>query len=275
MNKEQKKIINQHNKWKINRELKELKKLEQEIMKNMEELNKEIEEELRELNNKANEWSYIELNKYKRLEKAHRNIKEKIKDRKSKELEIILAFLVTNGLRTRDEIGELVGANKEKVRKIGKRRINEVIKHPWSGLSIYERHEKSTRNLQLKIKEVINSSIVTDRGNVRTAVKSVKNEITKAGNPAFRLADTENTHLNYEVTKEVIEMVEVERIRYMYNAVLDSRTCSDCSRNDGKIYEIGKEPQLPTHINCRCFYTPIADTVWIMQTNALPTNKPM
>lgn len=271
MKQEQKKIIDKHNQWKIKRELKELKKLEQEIMKNMEELNKEIEEDLHELNNKANEWSYIELNKYKRLEKTHRNIKEKIKDRKSKELEIILAFLIANGLRTRDEIGELVGINKEKIRKIGKRKINEIIKYPWSGLSIYERHERATRNLQLKIKEKINASIVTEGGNVRTAIKSVKNEITKAGNAAFRLADTENTHLNYEITKEVIEMVEVERIRYVYNAILDSHTCSDCSKNDGKIYEIGKEPQLPAHVNCRCFYTPIVDTVWVMKTNSLPT----
>ena len=276
MNKKYEKTIKKHNNYKLNRELKELQKLEKDIEKNMNELHEEIEEELFELNNKTGEWDYIELNKYNRLKKTQKNIKEKIKESKNKELKIILAFLVHNGLKTEEEILELIGEEKEE-KNMNKKKIEELLEYPWSGLNIYERHKKNTDNLQIKVKEAVNIATIADNATVKMATKNVKKEVEKAGRAAFTLADTENTHMNYEVTKEIIEMVEVERVRLLYNAILDERTCWECEAMDGKIFKVGEEPKIPQHPDCRCSYTPITDTVWIMKehTTAIIDNMPM
>lgn len=39
-----------------------------------------------------------------------------------------------------------------------------------------------------------------------------------------------------------------------YVATLDSRTTALCASRDGNIYEIGEEPSLPAHVNCRSTY---------------------
>jgi len=36
----------------------------------------------------------------------------------------------------------------------------------------------------------------------------------------------------------------------------DDRICDECMENDGSVYEIGTEPSLPLHPNCRCVYIP-------------------
>lgn len=41
----------------------------------------------------------------------------------------------------------------------------------------------------------------------------------------------------------------------------DARVCEECRAYDGHVFELGKQPSLPLHHNCRCFYIPAGRVV--------------
>lgn len=49
----------------------------------------------------------------------------------------------------------------------------------------------------------------------------------------------------------------VDRVRFVTQR--DGRVCPDCRALDGNVYELGKQPAIPLHHNCRCFYVPVVD----------------
>lgn len=55
-----------------------------------------------------------------------------------------------------------------------------------------------------------------------------------------------------DFVRENADIIETET----YTATLDSRTTPICRANDGKVFEIGKGPQPPLHINCRSVRVP-------------------
>ena len=44
----------------------------------------------------------------------------------------------------------------------------------------------------------------------------------------------------------------VQKVRR--NAILDARTCAECSSENGTVYPINDAPSLPEHVRCRCYY---------------------
>ena len=49
----------------------------------------------------------------------------------------------------------------------------------------------------------------------------------------------------------------VDRVRFVTQR--DGRVCPDCRSLDGNVYALGKQPTIPLHYNCRCFYVPVID----------------
>lgn len=49
---------------------------------------------------------------------------------------------------------------------------------------------------------------------------------------------------------------------YRWSATLDSRTSSQCRALDGRIFEFGKGPMPPAHINCRSAVAPVLNEGW-------------
>jgi hypothetical protein len=47
----------------------------------------------------------------------------------------------------------------------------------------------------------------------------------------------------------------VDRVRFVTQR--DGRVCAECMALDGNVYELGKQPSIPIHHNCRCFYIPV------------------
>lgn len=87
-------------------------------------------------------------------------------------------------------------------------------------------------------------------------VNEIKNCIEKTYNTsaynAKRLAETEISRVQSESFLRFCEETGVLKLRY--NSILDTNTCSDCAEYDGTIYNLGKQPDLPRHPLCRCFY---------------------
>lgn len=47
----------------------------------------------------------------------------------------------------------------------------------------------------------------------------------------------------------------VRRVRW--NAQEDERVCRECETLDGEVFEIGDIPDIPLHLNCRCYLTAV------------------
>lgn len=91
-------------------------------------------------------------------------------------------------------------------------------------------------------------------------VNQIKKDIEKTYNTsaynAKRLVETEVARVQNDSFKRFCIETGVKKVRR--NAVLDKKTCDDCSSFDGKVYELKSAPDLPAHPLCRCFYE-IAD----------------
>lgn len=53
---------------------------------------------------------------------------------------------------------------------------------------------------------------------------------------------------------------------YMWSATLDQRTSSVCRSLDGRIFQFGKGPMPPAHVNCRSSTTPVLKGEWAALT---------
>lgn len=56
-----------------------------------------------------------------------------------------------------------------------------------------------------------------------------------------------------EMQEEAYE--EMDEDELLYHACDDSRTCSECREDDGKVFKRSEAPRIPRHYRCRCWYT--------------------
>ncbi|KXZ39476.1 phage putative head morphogenesis protein, SPP1 gp7 family [Alkalithermobacter thermoalcaliphilus JW-YL-7 = DSM 7308] len=246
MNKE---IIKKHEKLK-EKQRKEIKKIEKELIIAYALLFKEIKEIIRETEEKAGEWNYEELNKYNRLNKTIDEVNKKIDKNRNKEIALITGLLILGYKRSWEDSKELIKSNKE-VPTLEK--IKKNIADPWSGLSFSERIWDNQHKLKRKLKSNLIKRAV-DKDNVNKVIKDIEKELNVSYNNAKRLINTEYTRVNYIAEIELFKEEGVTEV--MYNATLDN-SCSECSSMHGKVFRIETEPALPRHANCACFYTPV------------------
>jgi SPP1 gp7 family putative phage head morphogenesis protein len=69
----------------------------------------------------------------------------------------------------------------------------------------------------------------------------------------------------YNANSDIVDKVK-------YSATLDGRTSLICASRSGNIYDLGKEPPLPAHINCRSYYLPFIEDVDIESTQPSVTD---
>lgn len=134
---------------------------------------------------------------------------------------------------------------------IGFEDVQKILKDKFKGKHfsdrIWENESKVSNKLNSQIKDFINGKV---------NVNQIKREIEKTfNNGAYntkRLVETEVGRVHDESFKRFCRETGVSKIKR--NAVLDSKTCDDCSQYDGKIYALDDAPVLPQHPMCRCFY---------------------
>lgn len=134
---------------------------------------------------------------------------------------------------------------------IGFKDVQNILKEKFKGKHfsdrVWENENLVTNKLNSQIKAFINGKI---------NVNQIKREIEKTfNNGAYntkRLVETEVGRVHDESFKRFCRETGVKKIKR--NAVLDGKTCNDCTEYDGKIYDLDDAPVLPVHPLCRCFY---------------------
>jgi SPP1 gp7 family putative phage head morphogenesis protein len=76
-------------------------------------------------------------------------------------------------------------------------------------------------------------------------------------NRAITIARTETLRVGNAAAVERFKSYNIERVEFV--AAEDERTCEECASLHGKKYDIGDEPSLPIHPNCRCTYVAVVE----------------
>lgn len=140
---------------------------------------------------------------------------------------------------------------------IASRKMKQLLSSDWSGATWSERLWKDRELVGNKMTEILEKG-VTQGTSLQKMSRELKQATGQSFNNAFRLIRTETSHLDGQVTLEGYKQAQEEfgqKLKYKYDAFLDSRTSEICRNLDGKTFwvdeaEVGVNYP-PMHPNCR------------------------
>ena len=152
----------------------------------------------------------------------------------------------------------------------GREAVDKIVNTHYKGKHfsdrVWDNEEEVGKLLKKKATEFV-------RG--KTTVNKIKKELINTFNAsdynAQRLAYTEIARVQAQSFLSFAKEVNVNKV--VYNAKLDSKTCSDCIERDLKKYKLEDAPELPTHPNCRCYYE-VADDIEDLDLEEIKTDTP-
>ena len=140
---------------------------------------------------------------------------------------------------------------------ISANKMKQIIMSDWSGAVWSDRLWKDREIVGKKLTEILEKGIVQGTS-LQKMSRELRQVTNQSFNNAFRLIRTETSHIDSVVTLEGYKQAQIdlgEKLKYKYDAFLDSRTSKLCRNLDGKIFwvddaEIGVNFP-PMHPNCR------------------------
>ena len=132
------------------------------------------------------------------------------------------------------------------------KRVESVLKKPWSGENYSKRLWKDTDKLAQTVKEQILIQILTGKRDHEIA-QGIAEKFGKGYNEARRLVRTESCYVTNQMALEAYNDMGVDK--YIYLAILDLRTSKICQSLDKKTFDV-KDAQAgknfpPMHPWCR------------------------
>jgi SPP1 gp7 family putative phage head morphogenesis protein len=125
--------------------------------------------------------------------------------------------------------------------------INQNFKGKHFSSRIWDNEQEVAKKLLKQCQDFLQGKI-----NVNQIEKEIKNTYNTSSYNAKRLVETEVSRCHIGAFERFCKETDVKKLKY--NAVLDNKACDDCREYDGKIYEFGKQPSLPRHPCCRCYF---------------------
>lgn len=138
--------------------------------------------------------------------------------------------------------------------KIGHSQLNKVINTNWSGINYSDRIYQNTDELAIRLQEDLTDMVVL--GKTPAEVKrKVQEDFNVSYNVADRLIRTETSFIYNAAAIEGYKEAGVKQVKF----IAEADCCDKCAEYSGKIFNIGEEPFIPAHPNCRCCYAPVVD----------------
>ena len=124
--------------------------------------------------------------------------------------------------------------------------INQNFKGKHFSSRVWDNEQEVAKKLLKQCQDFLQGKI-----NVNQIEKEIKNTYNTSSYNAKRLVETEVSRCHNDSFRRFCYETGVKKV--IRNAILDNKTCTDCAKHDGEIYDIGNMPQVP-HPMCRCFY---------------------
>ena len=126
--------------------------------------------------------------------------------------------------------------------------INDNFKGKHFSDRVWENEQEVAKKLTKQCQDFLRGKI-----NVNQIEKEIKNTYNSSAYNAKRLVETEVSRCHNSAFERFCKETGVKKVKY--NAILDMKACDDCKEYDGKVYEFGKQPNLPMHPNCKCYFS--------------------
>ena len=140
---------------------------------------------------------------------------------------------------------------------IDNKQIERILSYPWSGSNYSDRIWDNKKQLSKTIKNEITQMVIGGEASNKVAAR-VSEKMNASYKNAVRLVQTEHSYCMNEASKYTYEDLNIEK--YEFLATLDSRTCNDCAKLDGKVFNtkdaITGLNYPPMHPNDRCTTVP-------------------
>ena len=136
--------------------------------------------------------------------------------------------------------------------KIDDNMVSAILSEGWSGLNYSQRIWGNTDILAESLSEIIGGALLSGQS-IQKTTRQVRDRFNVSKYYAERLVRTETNHFNNEADAMAYEEMGVDK--YVFLAVLDTRTSTKCQDMDGEVIdlkdkEVGKNFP-PLHPNCR------------------------
>ena len=125
--------------------------------------------------------------------------------------------------------------------------INQNFKGKHFSKRVWDNEQEVAKKLTKQCQDFLRGKI-----NVNQIEKVIKETYNTSAYNSKRLVETEVSRCHIGAFERFCKETGVKKV--IRNAILDNRTCTDCAEYDGNIYEFGKQPSLPMHPMCRCYF---------------------
>ena len=130
--------------------------------------------------------------------------------------------------------------------------VKAVLSERWSGLNYSQRIWGNTDILAKSVSEIIGGALLSGQSYAKTS-RQIRERFNVGKYYADRLVRTECNHFHNEADAMAYEEMDVDK--YVFVAVLDTRTSAKCQDMDGEVIEL-KDKNVgvnfpPLHPNCR------------------------
>lgn len=130
--------------------------------------------------------------------------------------------------------------------------VNAVLNEGWSGLNYSKRIWGNTDILAESIAEIVGGALLSGQSIQKTS-RQIRERFGVCKYYADRLIRTESNHFHNEADFMAYEEMGVEK--YVFMAVLDTRTSKKCQELDNKVFELKEKKEglnfPPMHPHCR------------------------
>lgn len=138
------------------------------------------------------------------------------------------------------------------------RAISELLKERWHGSNYSERIWKNNAGFISEVQKIIEDGITAGHSVFRMAKKLEAYAVAEDGDSiryiTERLTRSETAHFMSKGQLTAYKEINIQKYRFL--AALSERTCSVCSKLDGKVYYVNEAVEgqnyPPIHPNCRC-----------------------
>jgi len=142
----------------------------------------------------------------------------------------------------------------DSVNKLEDKTIMVAINSKIKGKTNVTRNKENKEFFINKVKTDIKKSLIAGNS-IEVINKTIDKDFNSGVNVSNRLIDNEVSRMFNVALIQAYKEMGVSKV--VYNSTLDANTCTECASNDGEIFNIDDAPELPLHISCNCFFTPL------------------
>lgn len=216
---------------------------------------KDIKSDLENLYSKIGDnISLSEAHKFDRLTKIKKQLDSRIEELEKAEKKLDKGILSKSYKEAYKTVSKDLGID---FAKIPFDAVEKALNYPWSGHMFSEVVWKNNQELAYNLKNIITKGLIEGKSYINMA-KELSKTMDKGINKSLGVIRTETAHIVNQATLDRYEDSGlVNKIRIL--AAEDERMCDVCGEMHNTEHELGYEPMLPLHTNCRCCYSPVIE----------------